>query len=185
MAQRSRRRAQQGMTLIEMMIAIVVLATGLAGVGYMIGTAVASNGRNRYDSNSTMVAQMVLEQIAAQPVNGGATSFVLTDCAPAPTNWTIKTTGVSTGTGATLDAKGNVDWTQSYGTVPAGYGMQYVACGTAGQQITYDVRWNVMSLNTWTSLVTVSARQKSAGTYANTKLAFAPPVTLRTIAGNR
>lgn len=178
-----RRRAQRGMTLIEMMIAIVVLATGLAGVGYMIGSAVAGNSRNRYDSSGTMVAQMVLEQIAAQPVNGAATSFVLVDCGN--TSWTVKTSGASAGSGATLDSSGNVDWTQSYGSITAGYGMQYVACGAAGQQVTYDVRWNVTSLTGWTSLITVSARQKSAGTYNNTKLAFAPPVTLRTIAGNR
>jgi hypothetical protein len=169
-----------------MMIAIVVLATGLAGVGYMIGSAVTGNSRNKLDSSSTLMAQMVIEQIASQPVHGTATSFTIIDCASAPTTWTVNTTGASGGTGSPLNSSGYIDWTQSYASTPAGYKMLYVACGTAGNQVTYDIRWNIISLTPWTNMVTVSARHSAAGNNNALKAQlFAPPVTLRTIAGTK
>jgi prepilin-type N-terminal cleavage/methylation domain-containing protein len=44
-------RKQAGMTLVELMIAMVVLAVGMAGVLLMITSGIASNNRNRYGRN--------------------------------------------------------------------------------------------------------------------------------------
>src|SRR6185437_5344283 len=69
-----------GMTLIELMIAGVVLIVGFLGITVLITTAIAGNARNRHDSSATMVAQMAMEQITGALANG-ATSRTVTDCA--------------------------------------------------------------------------------------------------------
>jgi hypothetical protein len=62
--------------------------------------------------------------------------------------------------------------------------MQYVDCDPNGQQTTYDVRWNVISVTAnSTRLITASARR--LGTLSTGGgLYFALPVTLRTVGGS-
>ncbi len=186
-SRRHRPSRQAGMSLVEMMIAMTVLAIGMAGSMVLFGLAIASNGRNKTDTGSTLVAQMVIEQIAAVPVRATTTTSQIVDCNPAgATTWTLQTTGGTGGTGASLKSNGEVNWSQDYTGVPDGYKMRYVGCGQGGQQIPYEVRWNVRQVNAdnWTKLIVVSARQQFAGAWgASTNRMFAPPVTLRTIAG--
>ena len=54
-------------------------------------------------------------------------------------------------------------------------------CGTNGQQVTYDVRWNVQAVSAFGKLVTVSAQQQFVNSTRG--IAFLPPVTLRTVVG--
>lgn len=179
------RNSQRGSTLIELMVAMLVLAVGLAGVSTLLTTAIASNNRNNRDTTATLLAQMVIEQISAVHVY---TSNVinLTDCAGNP--WTIDPTpGASlTGNGATLKANGTIDFTQAYSAVPTNYAMQYVDCSNAGGlQTTYDVRWNVMSVstNTVTRMITAAARPMASKANQLGGLYFALPVNLRGIGG--
>jgi type IV pilus modification protein PilV len=183
------KRAQGGMTLIELMIAMLVLAVGLTGLLGLILSAISSNTRNRNDTTATFLAQMVMEQIIAQPASQSPT-LSITDCAGTASS--INTTGVTgtVGSGATLYTSGTaptaalvntIDFTQASSSVPAGYRMQYVVCYSTGIRSTYDIRWNIIQLSNQTKVVTVSARQLGS-TSSNIKL-FAPPVTLRTIAG--
>jgi hypothetical protein len=74
-----------------------------------------------------------------------------------------------------------VDWTQAYAAVPAGYAAQYVACGNGSRQVTYDVRWNVITMDTYARMVMISARP--AGSATTGGLQFVMPVNLRTIGG--
>ncbi len=60
--------------------------------------------------------------------------------------------------------------------------MQYVDCGAAGTQSIYDVRWNVINIDTYTRLITVSARQLSPANQLGGKV-YSLPVTLRGIGG--
>jgi hypothetical protein len=115
---------------------------------------------------------------------GGAlvTQIPITDCAtaahPAQT-WQVGVSGDSIGTGAALNGS-EIDWTQSYAAVPAGYKMQYWSCG----DVVWEVRWHVRQLTTLTKIVIVSARQSgTANANVKTGFLFAPPVTLRTISG--
>ncbi|HEV8524081.1 MAG TPA: prepilin-type N-terminal cleavage/methylation domain-containing protein [Terriglobales bacterium] len=184
MQQLKSRGLERGMTLVELMITMVVMAVGLGGVMVMISTAISSNHRNKMDTTSTGVAQAVLEQVLAQPANV-STTLTISDCNPAgPTNWTVATAGAaSPGNGATINTgTGGIDYSQAYSAVPVNYKMLYVACGAAGQQATFDVRWNVTTITAFTRLVTVSARQLQGGSTAG-GLHFAPPVTLRSIGG--
>jgi prepilin-type N-terminal cleavage/methylation domain-containing protein len=180
-------QAAYGFSLIELMIAIAVLAVGMSALVGLFITAVMNNGRSKGDTTATMLAQTVLEKIAAQPASSAAT-FTLTDCNPSGgTNWTIATAGAaSPGAGANLDSNtASIDFTQSYSAVSANYKMQFVSCGNNGRQATYDVRWNIQTIvANRTRVITVSARPQSAGNASSvSNLMFALPVTLRTVGG--
>lgn len=60
---------QAGMTLIELLIAMLVLAVGLVGILALITGAIASNSTNKNDSTATMVAQSVMEVIVSRSAN--------------------------------------------------------------------------------------------------------------------
>ncbi|HYL93913.1 MAG TPA: prepilin-type N-terminal cleavage/methylation domain-containing protein [Alphaproteobacteria bacterium] len=179
-----RTKTKRGFSLIELMIAMLVMAVGLLGCMTMLLIGMSSNSRNKNDSAGTMLAQMVIEQINTLPANSQP-QITVTDCNG--TNWTVKVqTGAAPGKGASLDATtGGIDFTQAKSNVPAGYQMDYVACGTqAGEASTFDVRWNITFISANTNLVTVSARQTAAAEQGKTTpILFSPPVTLRTIQG--
>ncbi len=180
----AKRNRQQGMTLIELMIAMTMFVVGLIGVLALITTAISGNGRNKLDTTATLLAQDVLEQMSARLAGPGG-PITMQDCNPGgATTWTIQTTAAGApGAGAALESStGNIDWSVAYGSVPTGYKMRYVACGANGQQASFEVRWNVRTVNGYSNLITVSARpwgaQSSSGSYVRF---FARPATLRTI----
>lgn len=175
-------QAGGGFTLIEMMISMVVMAVGLLGLNIMFITAMATNNKNSHDTSATMVAQLVLEQITAQPANSTAT-ITVTDCAGNAR--TVATAGGAspTGAGSPLLTTGNVGTIDQLAALVPNYSMTYVACAPAGTslQSIYDVRWNVMTIDSDTRVVTVSARQQSGARVGG--LHFAIPVNLRSIGG--
>lgn len=172
---RRKLRRQSGVTMIELMIAGMVMVVGFLGMMVLITTAIATNNRNKMDTNAMLAAQMVFEEIRADIATGA--SPTLTDCGG--TSWTIgvgsNTVGASLG--ATLSG-GSVDFTA---TKVTNYSMDYKVCTANGGQATYDVRWNVQTLSTGASLVTVGAKPKGGSSDLRY---FALPVTLRGIAGS-
>lgn len=84
--------------LLELLISMVVLTTGLGGVLVLLVSAVLTNGKSSNDTTSTMLAEHVLEQISGQPANS-TDALTITDCAG--TGWTVQTVGalVNGGTG--------------------------------------------------------------------------------------
>ena len=174
--------AQSGMSLIELMIAMLVLVVGMLALMLLVIASVSSNNRNKLDTTGTMLAQTVIDGIAAAGIGGA--QFTMKDCNSTSLN--IATAGSSAGLGAMVDATtGNINWGgQSFSGVPTNYAMRYVSCGaTAGEQSTYEVRWNVRTLTAYTRLITVSARQIAMSDNVARPRFFAPPITLRTIAG--
>src|SRR5438067_7985672 len=121
-----------GFTLLEVLIAIVILAIGLTGLLPMMLVAVNNNTGTRQDSQAVMMAQKVLETITSQPAASDAT-FSVRDCRPnglgGPQDYTINSAGsASPGTGATVTS-GAIDYTQGVGLVGAGYQMTFFVCG--------------------------------------------------------
>jgi Tfp pilus assembly protein PilV len=177
------RRSDRGFTLLEVLFAGVVLTIGLLGLLTMVLTAINSNNRSKLDSNGTLIAQMTLETIASVPGNA-ITTVTITDCA-GTAHSALSTTGSNAGAGANLDSNGNIDFTQTYSGVTAGYAMLYTACqaSTGDRATTYDVRWNIKTPTSNTKLVTVSA-QRSGNTSSSSRLQFLLfPVTLKAIVG--
>jgi len=179
---------ERGSSLIELMIAMLVLATGLGALTTLIVACMATDTRNSKDTSATLLAQKVVEELSAQNTNS-PNAVVLTDCAG--NTWTIPSTGGAPapgGQGATLATSasspyyGGIDFSQPAGGVPAGFAMQYVDCNANGTQTTYDVRWNVMAVTAnSTRLITASARQRGS---TGGGLFFAFPITLRTVGGS-
>ena len=187
------RSNQRGMTLVELLIALTILVIGMGGVMIMIATAIAQNNGTKHDSNGTMLAQMVTEQIISISGNLNPPPVLPTetDCAVPPTVNTIEVTGAAApaGRGALLIPQpapagfiaGDIDFRQAPGAILANYRMQFVACGDGNRQATYDVRWNVQILGPNTKLVTVAARRIDRSN--RTGLGYNLPVTIRTIVG--
>jgi prepilin-type N-terminal cleavage/methylation domain-containing protein len=170
----SNRRSQQGgMTLIELMIAMVVLAVGIVGSMALVVRAIGGDAWSKQLSNSTVLAQAVTERIMAIPAQTN-TILTITDC----TN-TVSNVSTTPG-GSALNSGGEIDYSQA---AVANYQMLYTDCDTNGHQATYDVRWNVQAVansNGNVKLLTVSSQLKNAGT---NRMVFAPEATVRTIIG--
>lgn len=177
-------RKQRGFSIIELMLAVFILAMGVLACMGMLITGMATNVVNKNDSAGTMLSQMVIEQIYTLPVDSGKTMTVV-DCAGnsfsvksdsggAPNKWK----------GANIDsASGGIDFTQAASGIPGGYHMSYTTCASqTSESAIYDVRWAVRYLSANTNMVVVSARQSTAAAQKGA-VAFRPPVTLRTIQG--
>ncbi|HEX2712063.1 MAG TPA: prepilin-type N-terminal cleavage/methylation domain-containing protein [Candidatus Acidoferrales bacterium] len=173
-------RKETGMSLLELLIACLVLTIGLLGAMVLIATTVANNSRNKWDSTATLLSQMTLEAIAQVPANATNTVAIV-DCNPSggSASHAVSTAGSSTGSGAPLNGNGDIDFSQA---AAAGYSMQYYNCqaSTGDRQQIYDVRWNVKTISNSAKLVTVSAR---ALVGPRTAVAFQQPVSLKMIVG--
>lgn len=181
--QKSGGKKQSGMTLVEIMIALALLAVGMLALFGIFASAMQGNNKSNKDTSATMLAQMVMEQINAQAANATA-PFLLTDCAGNQFQINTLPGGATLYPGANVLNGGGVDWTQAPPTVAtvatAGWDMVYVSCGAGGQQIPYEVRWNIQTISTNSRLVTVSAKQRSSRTGG---VRYAVPATLRSIGG--
>jgi prepilin-type N-terminal cleavage/methylation domain-containing protein len=178
---------QAGMTLIELLIAMLVLAVGLAGIMSLVVAALATNGRNNADTTSTLVSQMVIEQMANVPASSDAT-FTLTDCANPPVTWNVTTAAGGAplrGANDQLGVATDIDFNVAYGAgAPGnGYSMTWTGCGiNASQRPVYDVRWNIVkNADNFTKTVTVATRRRGSD---NRILYYAIPVQLKSILGN-
>jgi prepilin-type N-terminal cleavage/methylation domain-containing protein len=180
-------RRESGMSMVELMIAMTVLAVGIAGILGLVLLAMISDNRNKHDTTATMVAQAIVEQVQAVPASSTAT-IPVTDCSGAVFNVGLGNVAVGA-VGANLTAAGAIDWTQAQGAVAANYAATYNACGPNNQWVPYAVRWNVQTLyagpaGPYVKIVTVSARPMSANTVGNFSTRdWALPVTMRTVVG--
>lgn len=172
--QNSKSRQQGGMTLIELMIAMLVLAVGILASMGLVVRAISGDAWSKQLSNNTVLAQTITERIMAVPAQNN-TPLTIYDCTTNPPANVATQPG-----GAPLLSSGEVDFTQ--GAV-ANYQMYYTDCDTSGRQATYDIRWNVQAIANSlgnVKLLTVSAKLKNAGKNA---VLFAPEATVRTIVG--
>ena len=198
------RPGENGMSLLELMIAMVVLAVGLLGSMVMILTAMESNSRSKTDNYATILDQEIMEKFATLNNYPKAGSVAIYDCALNGGNADSHLASLGQGTfasggnGAALYTSstapagynvGDIDWSQATPTLAtsttAGYAMMYQTC--SGD--IYEVRWNIMDANnpaptlpavSRISLLTVSARE-TAAKGSKLGMLFAPPTTLRTL----
>jgi Tfp pilus assembly protein PilV len=160
----------RGMSLIEVMIALLVLMVGVVGSMSLIGVSMGNNSRGKQESSSAALAQMVEEKISSVKASNSP-NLTITDCAG--NSFTIATAAG----GAALTSSGGVDYTQA---AVANYQMSYTDCAAGGMQFTYDVRWNITQPTSYVKMVTVSSRLQTAG---NSPKFFSLPVTIRTLVG--
>src|SRR5947209_18495319 len=78
LTQRKTQRGAAGFTLVEVMIATLVLLVGIVAVAQLVPLSINRNQLNRNDSKSTVVAEQVLDQILSQKI-GDTTATISLD----------------------------------------------------------------------------------------------------------
>ncbi len=196
---KGRWRSQRGVSLIELMFSVVILAIGMLGSIVMILVAMQSNTRSKTDTTGVVLNQEILEKFATLkkfPKPGGFVNIY--DCSTTGANQfqaSIASGAGPAGAGATLYTSGNapsadkasdIDWTQAAPTFATsttpGYAINYTTC--SGD--TYQVRWNILNIDTRLSMLTVSTREVSAmsadnGAAINRAVLYAQPYTLHAL----
>lgn len=66
---RKKKRQEGGFTLIEVLLAIVVLLVGVVAVAQMVPASIGSNSLNRHDSSALVFAQRQMDLFLSQPLN--------------------------------------------------------------------------------------------------------------------
>ena len=172
-------KMSRGFSLIELMIAMAVLAVGILGSIVVIAVATANDGRSKLHTTAAAMAQSTMEKIIAIPAKaaGANAQTKITDCSG---NTFIIETALGGSPLITSGAfAGSVDFTQP---PQQNYSMSYVMC-SAGASVPYDIRWRIDAGPTpATQLVTVSAKPMVANGAAATQ--FTLPSTLRQLRGN-
>jgi prepilin-type N-terminal cleavage/methylation domain-containing protein len=172
--------SQSGFSIIEVMVATIILAVSSLGVIGLVWSSIVLNNRNKVDSTQTMLAESIIEQVNATII--GSESSALSDCDG--TVWTIDTTPG----GAAVSGK-SIDFSEA--NPPDDYFMNYVLrapCTSTGEiQAVYDVRWRVSIVGedegtpTNTYLVTVGAKRQGS---AESGITDSAPSNLRVMVGN-
>lgn len=136
----SRNGKEQGFTLIEMMIAMVIMLAGAVAVAQLVPFSLALNTANRTDSSGLVYAQREMEQFLQQPLT--VTQF--TDAQGFVCNLGTNATNIPTLAGSPLVLLNNqprIDFTA--GAV-ANYNFQYRDPEDPSNTL-YDVRWAVIT----------------------------------------
>lgn len=166
----------RGFSLIEVMIAMAVLAVGLLGGIVVIAVASANDGRSKLHSTAMTLAESTIEKIVAIPQNavGTAAETKITDCTG--NTFMIETSVGGSDLIASGAFAGSVDFSKP---AVGNYAMAYSTCG--GTSVSYDIRWRIDPGPTpATQLVTVSAKPIVAAGAAQ----FTLPYTLHQLRGN-
>ena len=193
-----RTSAAAGVSIIELMAALSIIAIAMLGSMIMVVIGMQTNSNGKTDTTATILDQEVIEKFATlknYPKPGTVTIY---DCALAGGNANQHQASIGAGAGATLytaanapmpSMVGDVNWTAAapvYATsAVAGYAMLYQTC--SGE--IYEVRWNIAQISPVLSLLTVSARPRAAqimtaGLSQSRAILYARPVTLRTMIVN-
>ena len=173
-------KMSRGFSLIELMIAMTVLAVGLLGGIMVIVMSTANNGKSKLHTTAATLAESTMEKIVAIPPKaaGAAAQTQITDCAG--NTFTIET---AQGGSPLIPPGGAFAGSVDFSQPPlVNYSMPYVMCST-GTGVTYDIRWRIDAGPTpATQLVTVSAKP-GAGNQA-VAAQFTLPSTLHQLRGN-
>ncbi len=131
-----RASTQQGFTLLETLIALVVLSIGLLGVAKLVVGAVHANDSGYMRAQATQLAYELLDQMRANRPGAEAGNYVTgpgtsTNCVAAPC------------TAAALAGLDMYNWDLRLAqTLPGGVGTVSTAAGVGGTIATIQVSWD-------------------------------------------
>jgi len=171
-------RTVRGFSLVEMLIATLILLVGLVGIAQLVPASILINQKGRLDSTSLVFAQRELDQMLSQPLT--APSFLEANgalCATACSLGDPTQPGIAVGSPIIfVYNRPLIDFSAS----PVdNYSFSYTDPNDPFG-ITYDVRWAVVTTMNGTSIVSkrffVGVRQLGGSS-------FVPAVTLDAMVG--
>lgn len=167
------RSSQQGFSLIEMMLATVILLVGLVSVAQIVPASLLLNYSNRMDSSALVFAQRELDQMIDQPLTSNSFVDVLGNICqlgnPATPN-VVQGNPVA----VSIDNRAIIN----FGPAPiTGYSFLYTD-PTDPNNATYDVRWAVIITGNGS---TASSRRLILGIRQVGGKGYFQPVTLDTM----
>lgn len=136
------RSSQGGFSILEMLLATVILLVGLVAVAQLVPATILLNYRNRTDSSALVFAQRELDQMLAQPLNPTSSPPSFYDAEgnlcylgdPAQPNKLVGTNVLTLNNAAIIDFGSNV----------SNYNFTYQD-PTDPSDTKYDVRWAVIT----------------------------------------
>ncbi len=167
------RKGQEGFSILEMMIATIILLVGIVGVAQLVPASILLNQKNRTDSSALVFAQRELDQMLDQPLSANAfTDTQGNFCSlgnPATTN------APQGNPVLIINSQAFIDFGASTG-VP-NYSFTYQDPSDPNGS-TYDVRWAVIITGDGT---TVSAKRFILGVRQQGGSGFVLPITVDTV----
>jgi type II secretory pathway pseudopilin PulG len=135
------RAHQEGFSILEMLLATVILLVGLVAIAQLVPASILLNYRNRTDSSALVFAQRELDQMLDQPLTSNSFLDALGNTCdlgdPTVTN-SIQGTNV-----LMFSNQAVIDFTSSV----SGYNFTF-SDQTDPRGTTYDVRWAVIITGT-------------------------------------
>lgn len=172
------RSRQQGFSLIEMLLATVILLVGLVSVAQLVPASLLLNYRNRLDSSALVFAQRQLDQMIDQPLISNSFLDVLGNTCqlgnPATPN-VVQGSNVVSINNETL-----IDFITQPAGAPAptnGFSFTYQD-PTDPSGTTYDVRWAVIVTGNGS---TAASKRFILGVRRVGGNGYFPPITLDTM----
>src|SRR5215475_4289451 len=136
-------RGMRGSSLVEMLIATLILLIGLVGIAQLVPTSMLINQRGRLSSTSLVFAQKELDQMMSQPLT--SLTFVESNgalCATACRLGNPASPGIAVGNSIVpINNRIMIDFS---GAAVADYSFTY-ADPNDPFAVTYDVRWAVVT----------------------------------------
>lgn len=168
---------ESGFTLVEVLMAIVVLLVGIVAVAQLVPASISSNSTNRNDSSALVFAQREMDQFLGQPLNMSISPPSFIDALGFSCNLGDPTQPANVAVGNSIILYQNqmiIDFTKS---AVAGYSFTYQDPNDPAG-IMYDVRWAVF---TTTNNGMVTAKRFIMGARRQGGNGIYRPVTLDTI----
>lgn len=163
-------KAERGFSLVELAIATVVLLVGAVAVMQLVPAAMQSNLNNRYDSTAAVLAQRLLDQMAAQPLT--ETEFVDADGRVIQLGSAAAANQVQGGPVRIIRGMAQINFNAP---AVAGFNFQVVDENDASGA-RYEVRWAVVT--TVSASGTIVAKRYIVGAWRRDARQVTQPVTV-------
>ena len=175
------RGSDQGFTLVEMLIATVVVLVGLVAVAQLVPMSVMMDSNNRNDGTAMVFAQQQMEALREQPL----TNTTFTD----PTGVTCPSSfspcslgdpmqpGVLVGSPVVVNANSGLPMIDFSVSQETGYGFTYIDPNDPTGSM-YDVRWAVATVTNPARNNIVTGKRFMVGVFRRGMQTPTLPVTL-------